>query len=135
MIKKSEVYKEGDPLGGAGKKPVFQRMVKEFGQVSYTSAPGKGLPLYPQEGMSDEDEEEEELDENGEPKPKKKKPGKKKKKDKYGKGQTGKGESVDVQNLYTEDKSKSISINIITYICTFAAKIDLINNLNSIKLL
>lgn len=95
-------------------------MVKEFGQVSFTSAPGKGLPLYPQEELdSDEDDEEEELDENGEPKPKKKKQGKKKKKDKYGKGQAGKGESVDVQNLYTEDKTK----------------IDLINNLNSIKLL
>ena len=83
LIDKSQVYKEGDP----GKKPVFNRMVKEFGQVSFTSAPGKGLPLYPQEELdSDEDDEEEELDENGEPKPKKKKQGKKKKKDKYGKG-------------------------------------------------
>ena len=79
------------------------------------------MALYPQDS-DDEDDQKQELDEDGIPIPKKSK------KDKNSKLQAGREANIDVQNLFSNDPSK----------CKFhnpVDKIDLINNLNQIKLL
>ena len=101
-------------------------MVKNVSQLAYTSAPGKGLPLYPH---SSSEEESDSQDENKDAEEKVKK--EKKKKGKKGKDQ-GKTDAADAHNLFAEDPSKYSD----SFLILFSTdKIDLINNMNSIKML
>lgn len=111
---KEKQPKMGEALG---------RMVDNFGQHAFTSKPGKGLQLYPNQSDDEEDEGEGEGEEgDGTKKQKKKKEKKGRRGDKYSQfagAVQNQADSIDVQNLYTEDPNK----------------IDIINNLTSIKLL
>lgn len=101
----------------------MREIVQNVSQNAFITQAGKGLPLYPQ--SSDEDENEADMfDEDGVPIPKNAK------KNKYSKfAQKGKKkENMDMQNLFSEDPSKFNFINLLD-------KIDIINNLNQIKLL
>jgi len=89
----------------------MDNMVKNFSQMAFISAPGKGLPLYPQ-SSDDEDSDEEGQEEGVHVKKKKKDKGQKRRKSqKRGQkgsksGAQGQSEAFDVQNLYSEDPSK-----------------------------
>ena len=98
------------------------KMVDNFGQMAFTSKPGKGLQLYPNQSDDEEEEDGEGEEGDGSKKQKKKKEKKGRRGDKYSQFSNAvqnQADSIDVQNLYTEDPNK----------------IDIINNLTSIKLL
>lgn len=93
----------------AQKKPVFDKIVDQFSQKAYVSAPGKGLKLEldKDEQESDEDEEDDEdLDEEEKAAKKKSKIDKEKGKKDKAKGANIYEEQSEVQNLYSEDPSK-----------------------------
>lgn len=93
------------------KKPVFEKIVDQFSQKAYVSAPGKGLrlDLDKDEQESEEDEENDEnLNEEQKVAKKKKEKEKEKSKKEKAKGANIYEEQSEVQNLYSEDPSKFI---------------------------
>ena len=107
----SSIINMPNPKQTPGVNETFKEMFDSFGQMAYTQKTGQ---IYP-----NGDEEEEEDDETDEKKKKKKKAKRGDKYSQFANAVQNQADSIDIQNLYSEDPNK----------------IDIINNLTSIKLL